>query len=410
MNPSNTVSRTDRFFYWLYQLIGRFRVGLIALSSGFLLGRVTNELSIPYTDWLDVVRGLFSLTNRPTNLLTWLSVFILIIIPIVERVILKLYKRRKYEVLFADLVERYKSPSIAPFKAIGWDGNLTLQSCPFLHRGWLITEVQIRHNTTRYSISQEYDQAYQEYFERYFAEKRFFDDGIKVMLRRNPIAFSDSSTLILETQEALYSQIQFYRENVAILTSKRDEYIRKAVDELCIDFPHPLCMHIIIITQDDKVLLTKRAPKVAYFPGTWSCSIEEQLSLQDIQDGPEKSVQKWFERSLKEELGLGTEMYNKDNLRVLTVFLESDILAVSLCAHVVVDLSSKELDRVLDSLPRTDYEFSEWDFLSHEELLDELIHPKRQYHPTSRYRMFMALIRRFGEPRLAEMFFSQERR
>ena len=103
-------------------------------------------------------------------------------------------------------------------------------------------------------------------------------------------------------------------------------------------------------------------------------------------------------------------MYNKDNLRVLTVFLESDILAVSLCAHVVVDLSSKELDRVLDSLPRTDYEFSEWDFLSHEELLDELIHPKRQYHPTSRYRMFMALIRRFGEPRLAEMFFSQERR
>lgn len=346
--------------------------------------------------------------DRPTNLLTWLSVLILIVIPTINRVLSRLHKRRRYEIIFAELTQRYKAPSIAPFKAIGWNGNLTLQSCPILHRGWLITEVQIRHSTTRYSIPQEYKQAYQEYLEKYFAEKRFFDDTVKIMLIRNPIAFSDSPTLILETQESLYSQIQFYRENVAVLTSKRDVYIRKAIEELCIDFPHSLCMHAIIVTQDDKVLLTKRAPKVAYFPGTWSCSVEEQLSLQDVQE--EKPVQKWLERLLKEELGLGTEMYNKDNLRVLSVFLESDILAVSLCAHVVLDLSSKELNVILESLPRTDYEFSEWDFLSYEELLNELFHPNRVYHPTSRYRMLLALIRRFGEPRLAEMLFSQERR
>ncbi|MEM4218190.1 MAG: hypothetical protein QXZ09_09220 [Candidatus Methanomethylicaceae archaeon] len=408
MRIINRVSKIDSFIYWTYLLIDRFQSGLIALFSGFLLGRVTNELSIPDADWLDVIRGLFSLSNRPTNLLTWLSLIVLIAVPLIHRVISNAYKRRRYEIVFAELVQRHKSPSIAPFKGIGWEGNLTLQSCPILHRGWLISEVQIRHNTTRYSIPHEYNQAYEEYFKKHFSEKRFFDDGIKVMLRKNPIAFSDSPTLILETQEALYSQIQFYHENVAILDSKRREYIRKAVEELCIDFPHSLCMHVIVVTRDDKVLLTKRSSKVAYFPGTWSCSIEEQLSLQDLKDDPESPAQRWFERLLKEELGLGMEMYNKENLRVLSVFLESDILSVSLCGHVVIDLNSKELGKVLENLPRVDYEFSEWDFLSHEELLAELFHPNRQYHPTSRYRMFMALIKKFGEPRIAEMLFSQE--
>lgn len=407
MNPPNTISRIDHFLYWIYQLISRFQVELIALSSGFLIGRVTNELSIPYVDWLSVIRGLFSLTDRPTNLLTWLSVLILIVIPTLNRMLSRLHKRRRYEIVFAELTQRYKAPPIEPFKGIGWDGSLTLQSCPLLHRGWLINEVQIRHNATRYSIPQEYKQAYEEYFKKSFDEKRFFDNTVRIMLIRNPIAFSDSPTLILETQEALYSQIQFYRENVALLTSKRDEYICRATEELCIDFPHSFCMHMIIVTRDDKVLLTKRAPKVAYFPGMWSCSVEEQLSLQDVQE--EEPVQKWFERLLREELGLGTETYNKDNLRVLSVFLESDILNVSLCAHAVIDLISKELEVILESLPRTDYEFSEWKFLSYKDLLEELFRPTRLYHPTSRYRMLMALIKRFGEPTLAKMLFSQQR-
>ncbi|MGB9774883.1 MAG: hypothetical protein ACPL4I_12870 [Bacteroidota bacterium] len=364
---------------------------------------------MPYTDWLDVARGLFYLKDRPSNLLTWLSMFILVAAPAIDRMVSSLHKRRQYETILANLMQRHKSPVIAPFQAIGWDGNLTLQSCPTLHRGWSITEVRICHSTTRYSIPEEYSRLYREYFDRYFHEKRFFDDGIKIMLTRNPIAFSDSPTLVLETQETLYSQVQFYRENIAVLTSKRDEYIREVIKDLYVRFPHSLCMHAIIVTRDDKVLITKRAPKVAYFPGTWSCSVEEQLSLQDVQGDPDRVAQMWFERLLKEELGLERGTYNTDNLRVLSVFLESDILAISLCGHAVIDLSARELDQVLKNLPRTDYEFSEWDFLSHRELLNELFHPTRPYHPSSRYRMFLALIRRFGEPRLAEALFSWER-
>ena len=192
---------------------------------------------------------------------------------------------------------------------------------------------------------------------------------------------------------------------MAVLTSKRDELIRKVFDELSILFPHSLCMHVIVVTEDDKVLITKRSPKVIYFPGTWSCSIEEQLAPQDLQESPNRIVLKWFKRLLQEELGLGSETYNENNLRILSVFLESDILSISICAHVVLDISSNELNQILKSLPRTDYEFTEWTFLTHKELLKELFQPTRPYHPTSGYRMLMALIKRYGEPRVAAEFF-----
>jgi isopentenyldiphosphate isomerase len=399
------VSKSDRFIFWLYRLISRIQGWFTALLVGFLLGRIINEVSVPYTNWLDVLKGLFFITDRPANFLTWLSIALLIAIPLGSRGLNKSYRKRQYEKIFASLVQRHKSPSIARFNAIGWDDALSLQTCPVLSRGWWASEIRLNHSTTRFSLPKEYGRHYQEYFKRYYQEKRFFDDGTKIMLMRNPVAFSDSPTLVLETKEALFSQIQFYRDNVAVLTSKRDEHIRKVVDELSVLFPHPLCMHVVVVTKDDKVLITKRSPKVIYFPGTWSCSIEEQLSPQDLQRDPNRTVLKWFERSLWEELGLDSETYNKDNLRVLSVFLESDILSISVCAHAVLDIESAELNQILKCLPRTDYEFTEWEFLTHEELLNELFNATRPYHPTSRYRILLALIRRYGEPKVAERLF-----
>lgn len=392
--------------------MSRIQGWFIALLSGFLLGRVINEFSLPYTNWLDVLEGLFSITDHPANFLTWLSLALLVAILLGNYILTKLHRRRQYETIFASLVQRNKASSIAPFNVIGWNGAAALQTCPELHRGWQASGVQLYHNTTRFSLPKEYEQLYQEYFKKYYQEKRFFDDGVKIMLTRNPTAFSDSPTLVLETQEALFSQIQFYCDNIAVLSSKRNELIRKVFNELSVVFPHSLCMHIVIVTRDDKVLITKRSQKVAdtYSPGRWSCSIEEQLSLQDLQEGQNRGALKWFERSLDEELGLGIETYNKDNLRILSVFLESDILNISICAHAVLDISSTELDQILKCLPRTDYEFTEWKFLTHKELLEELFHPTMPYHPTSGYRMLMALIKRYGEPKVATEFFSRDKK
>lgn len=395
------ITRKDRVFFRAHQFINAYQGGLLTLVSGFLLGRITNEMSLPNIGFWDVVVGTFSLANRPANLLSWCSVVLLVAIPVSHGFLSRYHVRRRYDKLFALLVQKHRGRVISPYNALAWDDALSLQTCPELNRGWLMSEVKLNHNTTKFSIPEKYKQAYLEYSERYYHEKRFFDDGAKFMTTRNPVSFSDSPTLSLDTQETSYSQVQFYRDNVAILTSERDALIRSAVEGTIL-FPHSLCIHAIVTTSDDRVLITKRSPKVAYYPETWSCSIEEQLAPQDFQDGPDSTVVRWGRRLLLEELGLNEDACNLDNMRILSVFLESDILNVSLCGHLVVNISSFELDRLLLVTPRTDYEFNEWGFLTYDELLSELFRPTRAYHATSGYRMLMALIRRYGEPAIAD--------
>jgi len=101
---------------------------------------------------------------------------------------------------------------------------------------------------------------------------------------------------------------------------------------------------------------------------------------------------------LFEELGLGSDAYRVDDLRVLSIFLESDVLSISLCAYAGLNLDYAKLDQIIRGLPRTDYEITEWAFLEFRpvELLTEMISPTRPYHPTSGYRMLMALLKHFG--------------
>ncbi len=405
---TTNVSKFDHLLYWLYYRKDKIHDLSLAISSGFLLGRITNELSIPYKNWSDILSGLFSTTDRPANAFTWLALPVLLSVSMGRYGFIKYYKSRQFEKRFVSLVQQHKDSSIAEFNAIGWNSAISLQTSPELHRGWQASEVRLAHNTVRFSLPEEYKQQYQEYHGKYFEEKNFRDDKVKIMLTNNPVAFSDSPTLKLKTRETLYSEGQFYHDNIAIIPKKRNELIRNAINGLKILFPHSLCLHIVIVTSDDEVLITKRSKKVSDYPGKWSCSIEERMTPEDIAQNQDEAVLKWFERSLKEELGLGRESYNENNLRVLSVFLESDILNISVCAHATLNISTAEMKRMLE-IPRIDYEFDDWKFLTHKKLLDELFYPDstRPYHPTSGYRMLMALIKRHGEPWMMSELFSR---
>ncbi len=92
--------------------------------------------------------------------------------------------------------------------------------------------------------------------------------------------------------------------------------------------------------------------------------------------------------------------YHPDNFRILSVFLESDYLNVSLCALVDLRIDSSQLDILIRGHQRTDYEFSDWAYISltRRDRLLELIHPKRSYHPTTGYRLLYTFLKYFGSP------------
>lgn len=399
MKPS--VTRFDHIAFHLYRFLTRWNSWIWNFCLGWIVGRLVNEASVSSRDFFDIFPATFSLSRNAVNIASWIAAFFTIFVPVVHRWLKKYYKRRQYDRVFASRVKRLRAPEIAPFDSFAIGHSLSLQICPEIHRGWPLSDVRIVHDTTKFSIPDRYRQSYSEYKKRYYEEKRFFDDGVKIMMTHNPGSSTDSPTLVLRTQETCYSHVQFYKDYIAVNRPVADSLVRALIDGN-VQFPHSLSLHLVVVTSDDKVLITKRSEKLAYYSGKWSCSLEEQLSPEDLRDGGEGALLKWGQRTLLEELGLGKGEYNNDNFRLLSIFLESDILNVSLCGHVVLDIESNDLDERLHGLPRADYEFPEWRYLEFEELLGEVFEPKRSYHPTSGYRMIMALIRQSGEPRVAE--------
>ncbi len=181
----------------------------------------------------------------------------------------------------------------------------------------------------------------------------------------------------------------------------RDPLIVQAVrDTLRIAFPNSFCLHAALITSDSKLLRTRRSPKVEYHPNSWSVSVEEQLAPDDFRPNGKTSCLTWGKRLLREELGLERGSYQVDQFTGQSIFLEADVLNVSLCAVCRLAVSASELEVILRGKPRKDHEFTEWDFLdlSAAALLGELKSPTKQYHPSSGYRLLHVLLRQFGAP------------
>ena len=307
----------------------------------------------------------------------------------------------------ASLIERAKSPVIAPYIGTGWGDELSLQDCPDVREGWPMAQVQLkREQVNAFELPAKYGPAYQDYFARHFEEKRFRDDGEKFMLTRNPTAFSDGPSLVLTVQPTKYSHVQYYRDNVAALWVERSTLIDDFVKgTLRAGFPHSFCMHMVVVTSDTKVLLTRRSPKVGYCPGTWSASVEEQLAASDFEADDAQIVLRWGRRLLHEELGLEPATYHTDNLRILSLFVEADILNTALCAIAELNIDSKSLDAIIRTHPRADYEFTEWIYLPLERkaILSELFLPSRNYHPSSGYRLLQTFFKNFGMPQDEEI-------
>lgn len=322
----------------------------------------------------------------------------------------RIRRQVEYKELFS-LLGKYRSPQISPYSGVAVGNAMTIRHCPDITGGWLMSEVELCHDPKKFSLPHEYRRLYKDYFDEFYDEKGFKTDNPKIMLCRNPRSFTDTLPLTLHTCETLYSHYLFYKDRIAINSSRREPLIQELLvgEERVAKFPNTLCLHLVIVTFDGKVLISKRAPDVEYYPNTWSCSIEENMALKDLkgEGGTAKAVLEWGKRALLEELGLTETAYSTDNLRILSVFLENDILNISLCGHVVLNIPSNQLSRIIRALPRMDYEFTAWDFLEYEDkdLMAEILSPALPYHPTSRYRMLMTLIKKKGIPKGAEKFF-----
>ncbi len=274
--------------------------------------------------------------------------------------------------------------------------------------GWELSHVKLHVTGVRHSFPEELrdPEIYQSYK----------DDGVKYMLcdyreREEEIYCMMDQCRFSDTQ-AVQRMIRFQKKGELKRFGPRyeeqyrsyEEALKRLPEHQMISVedranfpPHSLCAHTCIITRDGYLLIMKRSPHTSYFPGCYSVSTEEQMSILDIYDDGVR-LGTWIERMCEEELGLTKRNSNCRSLgevRLMSVFQEKEILNVALCLSMKLCVTKRGLESVLKYFPRKDYEGT-FLFVKVEDLwnhyLKSVIDGRENYHPTSIYRLFWAAL------------------
>jgi hypothetical protein len=395
----------------------RLTSGVVGFLFGLVISLFTTLITGPSVMTRSDLRTVLW-NGSPADYCLWGSLLVLLLIPVARRFLERHRIKRGDDARLAALVTDRVDQIIAPYAGgvLAMGSALTLQIAPDLREGWCLNDVQIDYGGHSFSMPASMQVDYNSYFLQNFYKKRLFNDGDKFYIIENPPAGTDSKTLRLYLQTAKYSQVQYFRDCIAAQETHRQELIGKAVKNNTIEFPHSLCMHAVVLTQNRKVLVTRRPPalKTSYYPEAWSVSLEEQISDKDLDPGNDGAVLRWAKRMLDEELNVQPEYYEEKNLCALAVFLESTILNCSLAALLRLEITSEELDQIIRSRPRKDPEFTEWRFLTDNELAWQLLCPEftqeplvpnEQWHPTSMYRILLYLNHAWGVHHLAKRLY-----
>lgn len=383
----------------------------VPLLSAFLVGVLSNALSNPSVEgFADFLRSVYDPRVRPVAWVNIAVTAVLIISPIAYVVVRRFVGTSSQALRLTARFQSRISPGIREFSRgrIAWGEQVVLQSSPKVNEGWRLDDVRIIKDPTAYRFtSRDMGQAFNRWL------KSTSDDVAqlrpKYRLMENPISFSDAPTVTIRVQESTWPQALFINRNFALIESQRMRLIRQTIGGV-IEYPHIFCMHVTVATSDGWLLLTERSHKVAYDPKTWSVSLEEQLSETDFKgDGSEVAGQ-WLCRALVEELGLSAIEATKGSARVLAVFLETDKLNTGLAVLVTLGLSKQELNAIIDTRPREDYEFQDWTFIRWDDLAAETINPSRRYHPSSGLRMLLSGIVHYGVFGFSERLDTETRR
>ena len=392
MQTQRRFSKRNRILDRARRLLSRWKTTCYGLASGVLVSSVAALLS-----------------RKNLQLVLAIIFGACVIIAVADKVLSLWYKRRRYDLRFANLLADKVDPWLSHFSKSGvaWGTALTIQQCPDILSGWSCQDVSIVSRARRFPMPEELQKDYTRYKNQRMDDKRFFDDGLKYRLVKNPIASSDSRTLVLEVDENRYSEFHFYNDEINVTQQRKSELIREAFDDLSMDFPQLLCMQAIIVTSDNRILSVLRSSKVELYPDTWSVSIEEQMAEGDL-GGGEQPILMWARRMLREELGLSSSEFDPEKIRVLSVLLETHILNCNVCCLIRLNLPSSEFHRIIKSKTRADYEFKDWRFLTMEECLEQLVEPTLALHPTSGYRILLALLHEYGFSKLADKLFASK--
>lgn len=168
--------------------------------------------------------------------------------------------------------------------------------------------------------------------------------------------------------------------------------------------PGVAVVHVLVVTNDDRLVFCQRSPYAGYHPSRWSVSFEEQINQKDLAFG-NTALSAAAIRGFQEEFASG-HVITLDDIRILGVFLEYNILNMAFCVYVKAPLSFDEIKSNWDTKAKDKWEaikivaepFTLENIVRFLQLgyYGEIEAKREKFHSTSKYRLFLAAVNRFG--------------
>ena len=229
----------------------------------------------------------------------------------------------------------------------------------------------------------------------------------RVSLRK--LYVGKKSGLYLEFDTCYWNQANFFWNKMRNDSMRKSKMLQQVYESKAIQAPTSFCLHLIVETKDNKVLLTTISKlKDNDYATTKATTIGEQLEISDIintHDYNDDFVKVWIQRAFAEEFnldGLDYQHYvNEDSFRILSVNLEADIINFSLVCVATLNCTFDEFHAHLSVKSLDPVEIGSIEPLSIAQIpaiLTSYQDEKQniQYHPSTYLRLLLYMIHKVG--------------
>lgn len=205
-----------------------------------------------------------------------------------------------------------------------------------------------------------------------------------------------NNNLYLTLQKTRYSMASFWWSQIRDNPNKQKEMAKKVFDQEEIFFPNSLCLHVILETQDEKLICTRISNnKKNDYGKTIAVTVGEQISEIDFANCTSNNnqfIDQWVKRTMIEEFNIQNKDYEKyvdvSSIRVLALSYEGDIYNFALPVYVRLRMSYEGFITYLNKTNKSIDEFTDVIPLNAKEALEitkawnnpEL---RGNYHPSS---------------------------
>lgn len=400
----------------IYAYLNKNKSNINQMHVAFIVAMITNVYSGNYDSFWVFMKAFFDLENFSVVAM-WGTLVSLVLFNIIFRILSFIIFNRNEA---SQLTELMKTKLYACFRSVdnyngyGWGADRTILTCDNLFEGWPVENILIDEvKTEKFKFV---DKKLDEGSELYQST----EDALKITKEQNNNErwmVSEFRTNYNKKNRQVYLSLQktdwmlnryFWAKYRGGSDCERQNYI-KMLYKKSIIMPNSFCLHLVLITQDDEVIMTEVCNnKKNDYSSTWAATIGEQIDAEDFLDGTEKRatfVYRWVERALKEEFGLYERerrcIIDKESIRVLSLNMEGDIYNLSLLTVVHMNVSFNNFLKLAHTHPESDYEFSDIKVLKIKEIPERLLSEKYKeerecYHPSTEFRLFMCYIHRFG--------------